>query len=144
MANVVRDKEMQVPINALYRAITDFESYPKFLPEVVSVKREGAASDTEAKVVFEIEVVKKFQYTLHFQMKNPTEVKWTLVESNFFKGNSGLWSLKDLGGNKTQVHYELDVSFGFLVPGWISKKLTETSLPKMFENFEGQARKVAG
>lgn len=144
MANVVRDKEMQVSIGSLYRAITEFESYPQFLPEVVAVKRESDSTESHARITFEIEVVKKFQYTLQFDMQKPTEVKWKLVESNFFKGNSGIWLLKEVAPNKTQVHYELDVSFGFLVPGWISKKLTETSLPKMFENFEAQAKKVGG
>lgn len=142
MANVTRDKEMQVSIGALYRAITDFESYPKFLPEVVDVKTDAASNESTAKVTFEIEVVKKFQYTLQFEMKKTSEVRWRLVESNFFKGNTGLWLLKEIAPGKTAVHYELDVSFGFLVPGWISKKLTETSLPKMFENFEGQAKKL--
>jgi len=46
-----------------------------------------------------------------------------------------------LAENLTAVHYELDVEFGFLVPAWISRKLTEVQLPKMFESFEQEAKK---
>jgi len=109
----------------------------------VSAKVRAGGTETSITVDFELEVVKRFQYALQFQTKKPTEVRWSLVESNFFKTNSGVWSLKSLGAVRTSVHYELDVSFGFLVPGWITKKLTETSLPKMFDSFETQAGKVS-
>ncbi len=141
MANVVRNKVIPVSLNALYKAITEFERYPEFLPEVVSAKRLPGSTDTSCKVTFELEIVKKFQYTLQFEMKAPHEVRWKLVDSNFFKNNDGAWVLKPVSDTETEVHYELDVSFGFLVPGWISKKLTEVSLPKMFDNFESQAKK---
>ena len=136
MAVVTREKEMDVPIEALYAAITRFEDYPKFLPEVVSAKVLPGATPELARVQFEIEVVKRFDYTLEWQMKPGREAKWKLVESNFFKTNSGKWSLTAKDAAHTAVQYQLDVSFGFLVPGWISRKLTEVSLPKMFENFE--------
>lgn len=140
MSSVVKNKVFPVSIESLYRAITDFERYPEFLPEVVSAKKIGS-SDSQCDVQFELEVVKRFQYTLSFSMKAPNEVRWKLKDSNFFKNNDGAWVLKSISPTETEVHYELDVSFGFLVPGWISKKLTEVSLPKMFDNFEAQAKK---
>jgi coenzyme Q-binding protein COQ10 len=140
MANVIREKVIPVPVDALYAAITDFEHYPDFLPEVVAAKKIAGKDPNIVRVTFTLEVVKRFDYTLEFTMTPKTEVKWALIESNFFKTNTGRWGLK-ANGNETQVQYELDVSFGFLVPGWISRKLTEVSLPKMFENFESQAKK---
>ena len=138
MSQVTREKEMTVKPESLYRAITEFESYPKFLGEVVSAKiLEGDSN--RAKVQFELEIVKRFKYVLEFQMQTNQLVSWKLIESDFFKTNEGHWKLS-ANGTGTKVEYALDVSFGFLVPGWISKKLTETSLPKMFESFEGQAK----
>ncbi len=139
MANVDTVKEFNVSADALFKAITDFEKYPEFMPEVVSAKILPGATDKKAQVKFEIEVMKKFEYTLEFSIKK-NEVTWKLVESNFFKKNEGRWNLSP-NGKGVQVHYELEVSFGFLVPGWITKKLTEVNLPQMFDKFEAQAKK---
>lgn len=143
MPQVIRERQMQAPLPAVYQAITDFEAYPKFLGEVVSAKIQPGATKAVARVLFEIEVVKRFAYTLEFRMKEGEEVAWKLVESNFFKTNEGAWRLKDAGGKLTDVKYELNVDFGFMVPGWITKKLTETSLPKMFDSYESRARELA-
>ncbi len=138
MAATYRDRRMHVPIEKLYQAITDFESYPQFVSEVVGVKLLSKEGSTKPKVEFELEVVKRFQYTLEFSLEKPTKVSWKLVESNFFKKNDGAWVLT-ADGNETNARYELDVAFGFMVPSWVSKKLTEVNLPKMMENFEKRA-----
>lgn len=76
-------------------------------------------------------------------MKGSEEVRWKLVDSDFFKKNEGRWVLKEKGNNETEVHYELDVAVVFMVPSWIAKKLTEVNLPKMFESFEVRAKELA-
>ena len=90
-------------------------------------------------VEFELEIIKRFRYRLKFDLKPKSEVRWSLVESNFFKENTGRWVLKPMGKDLTLVTYELDVLFGFLVPGWVTRKLTEINLPRMFDKFEVRA-----
>jgi coenzyme Q-binding protein COQ10 len=141
MSRVSKEKEMDVPSEVLFNVITDFESYPNFVSEVVSVKVIPGASSEKKKVTFELEIMKRFQYTLEFDIA-PQEVRWSLVESNFFKTNEGRWLLKPSGKGKTHATYELEVGFGFLVPGWVTKRLTETSLPKMLDNFEARAKQI--
>lgn len=138
MAQVVRDKTMKVTSKALFDTITDFKSYPKFLPEVKSAEVKSGGSPKKKLVTFEIEVVKRFSYTLEFLISEPSTVSWKLVDSNFFKTNEGKWELKEKG-KSTDVHYELEVGFGFFVPGFITKTLTEVNLPKMFDSFEKEA-----
>jgi len=140
MPMVKREKEMDVPVAKLYRAITEFEAYPQFLPEVVSAKVAPGPSAERRLVTFELEVMKRFSYTLDFSLTDNREAAWKLAESNFFKTNSGRWFLTPISESRTHVLYELDVSFGFLVPGWVSRKLTEVSLPKMFDGFEKRAQ----
>lgn len=144
MSAVAREKEMDVPVEALFKAITDFTAYPEFVSEVVGVEVQKGGTPEKTRVAFELDVIKRFKYTLEFKIVDNKEVSWTLVDSNFFKTNSGKWILKSLPNGKTHATYSLDVSFGFLVPGWISKKLTETNLPRMMESFETQARKIQG
>lgn len=140
---IIREKEMAVPVDSLFKAITDYKSYPKFLSEVVGVKIESEDGKGNARVTFELEVVKRFEYTLEFSAIKNEKVSWKLVKSNFFKNNEGGWHLTSLGKNQTDVKYELEVGFGFLVPGWITKKLTENSLPQMLESFEKRARELS-
>ena len=122
-------------------SITNFEAYPEFLGEVVSAETQEGASKTAARVVFELEVVKRFTYTLDFKMTS-TEVSWDLVDSNFFKLNSGKWTLGE-SADGTDVDYQLEVDFGFFVPKFVAKKLTEVNLPKMFDSFEKRAKELA-
>jgi len=143
MAKVVQDKWMQVSPDKLYAAIADVTKYPDFLSEVVSSTVLPGATENGFRVKFEIEVVKRFSYTLEFMLEPRNRVHWKLIESDFFKKNDGKWELSPKNDG-TQVHYELDVEFGFLVPGWISRKLTEVNLPKMFESFEGAAGRIGG
>lgn len=142
MSKVVREKEMSVSAQSLWKVITDFSKYPEFVDEVVAAKSISPARSDGEKVIFELEVVKRFQYTLEFHRKEGTELSWRLLESNFFKKNEGRWVLRELSSGRTHVLYEVEVAFGFLVPGWVTKKLTEVNLPKMFEAFETRAKEV--
>lgn len=143
MAQVLREKLMAVPADALFKAITEFEHYPDFLSEVVGAKVIKKPSANQVWVQFEIEVVKKFVYVLEFTMNGKEETSWKLIESDFFKKNEGRWVLTAKGSNQTQVQYELEVGVVFLVPSWISKKLTEVNLPKMFDSFESRAKEFS-
>jgi len=137
MASVIRDKEMQVSVQCLWDVITDFEKYPEFVDGVVDVKIKSPGNNPV--VQYELEIIKRFKYELQFQFQPHTEVAWKLVESNFFKVNEGRWLLKELDKNRTQATYEVEVGFGFFVPKWVTKKLTEINLPNMFEAFEQRA-----
>ena len=133
---------MSVPLEALFQAITEFEKYPDFLGEVVGAKVVKKQDPKTVLVQFEIEVVKKFVYTLEFKINGNQEIQWKLLESDFFKKNEGRWVLQSKGPQETEVHYELDVAVVFLIPSWISKKLTEVNLPKMFDSFETRAKEL--
>lgn len=137
---VQRERLFAVPTSTLFKTITDFENYKNFLPEVVESEIVSGKGTHQVRVRFEIEVIKKFVYELDFTLDPEKEVRWKLVKSDFFKVNQGRWVLTP-EGNNTQVRYELEVAVAFLVPGWIAKKLTESSLPQMFEKFEEQSKK---
>lgn len=141
-AKVVKEREMNVSVAALWKVITDYERYPDFVEEVVVAKKLPKSGEKQV-VQFELEVVKRFSYTLEFTEVEHKELSWRLTESNFFKKNDGRWILKDLGGDRLHATYEVDLNFGFMVPGWVTRKLTEVSLPKMLEAFETRAKEKA-
>ncbi len=143
MAKVTREKEMDVSAEALADVILDFEHYPEILGEVKSATPTWSKAKKACSVNFELEVVKRFVYDLKFDVDYPSRVAWTLTKSDFFKENRGSWTLKSLGKKRCHVIYEVEVGFGFLVPGWITKKLTEVNLPKMLDKFETAAKERA-
>ena len=135
---------MGVDIDSLRQAITQFDQYPSFLSEVVGANTIPSEDPNKPQVEFEIEVIKRFRYKLEFDVSDPNNISWRLLESDFFKKNQGSWKLTDKGNGETNVVYELDVGFGLLVPGFVSKKLTEVNLPRLLESFESQAKQVGG
>ncbi len=140
MAKVTKEKEMSVSAEALADVILDFENYPEILGEVKKAVPTWGNEKKDAKVNFELEVVKRFNYDLKFEIDYPAKISWSLMKSDFFKENRGAWIIKKLGEKRCHVTYEVEVGFGFLVPGWITKKLTEVNLPKMLEKFESAAK----
>lgn len=141
MPNVAREKEMNVSRDALRQAILDFNSYPQFLSEVLAAKARPGGTPACTYVDYEVEVLKRFQYTLEFKFDIENEIRWSLYEGKLFKKNEGKWVLEPRGNGKLLARYELDLELGFFVPSWVTKKLTETSLPQLLDNFEKQALK---
>lgn len=136
-----REKIFKVPSEVLYQVITDFGNYKTFLPEVVGSDVVSSQDERLFRVRFEIDFMKKFSYDLEFTLHPKKEVRWRLIESDFFKTNQGRWVL-EAQADATKVQYDLEVGFGFLVPGWITKKLTESNLPQMFDKFEKRAQEL--
>jgi coenzyme Q-binding protein COQ10 len=134
VVNVTPDQLMQV--------ITDYEQYPEFLPEV---KRISVAHRTErsADVTYEIEVIKKLQYTLRIT-RDGLNVRWQFLKGDLFKSNDGGWTLRPEGEGRTHATYSLEVAIGgFIpVPKAITDKLTEQSLPALLDNFKRRAESL--
>lgn len=141
MAKATRDIEMRVGVKQLQAAILDFEKYPSFLNEVVTAKRLPGGTDSNFRVQFELEIIKRFVYVLEFDVTPEKEIAWRLVESDFFKKNEGRWALSPVGEERTRVQYEVDIAVGFLIPGFVSKKLADHNLPSMLSSFEAEAKK---
>jgi ribosome-associated toxin RatA of RatAB toxin-antitoxin module len=141
MPSVAREREMTVSKEALRKAILDFAGYPKFLPEVVSAKERSGGTPQATFVDFELEIIKRFQYTLVFDFHREDEIHWRLHEGKIFKRNQGRWVFKP-GPKNLLAIYELDVELGLYVPGWVTKKLTENNLPRLLENYETRAKEM--
>jgi ribosome-associated toxin RatA of RatAB toxin-antitoxin module len=123
----------------LFKAITGYEAYPQFVEgcKKVSVDRK---SDSQARVSYEVSMMKDVTYTLDHKEDAATgRVEWSLVDSDTFKKNNGLWELKAAGPGKTEVYYKLDVEFKIPVPGFILNRLVKGSLPDMVKSFVKKA-----
>lgn len=139
MAKASLTKVFDVDINKFYEIIVDYDSYPDFVDGVseVNVLKN---SEKGAKVEYHLNLIKQFTYTLELTHKKPNSVSWKLVSGDLFKSNVGAWTLKDLGKGKTEVTYELDVTFKGFAPKMITDKLVKTNLPSMMQSYYERAK----
>jgi len=147
MAAAERSEVINIPLIKFFEVVKDFPRYPEF---VSSVKRTQVLSHSENKsrVHFDIELMKRLEYSIDLTEELDPEHKfaklsWKLADSKFFKVNNGLWSLKALGTDKTEVLYRLELEFTFSVPGFVLKTLVAGALPKAINEFVERARVVS-
>lgn len=143
MAEVTKEFRMKVSADKLAETVLDFENYPEFVDEVVGARTVSRTGEKLA-VEFDLNVIKRFRYVLAFDVetpaKGPKRIAWRLLESDLFKENRGEWLIESDGPDGAKVHYTVEVAAKVPLPGWVLRKLTETNLPKMMENFESAAR----
>ncbi len=139
MATATRTEIVDVEINKLYDVITDYAKYADFVDGVSSTKV-ISQSDTSAKVEYSVNMIKSFKYTLATTQVRPTKVSWVLESGDLFKKNEGQWTLKDIGGGKTEVIYTLEVDFKMFAPNSILTALTQKNLPIMMQSFFKRAK----
>jgi coenzyme Q-binding protein COQ10 len=140
MAKAERTEVFDVPVEKFYKAIIDYRAYPSFVDGVqsVEVQNESAAGATTK---FSIKIMKEISYTLKLKHTPNMEVSWSLVSGDMMKINNGKWTLKDLGNNKTEVTYWLEVELKGFIPGlgMIEKTLVSTNLPLTMKAFGKRA-----
>lgn len=144
MAKAEFHEVLNIGKDKLLAAITAYENYPQFVEGCTAVQVEQRGNGT-AKVRYQVHVMsQEVNYTLdHQEHLAQGRVEWSLVDSNFFRKNSGHWEIKDAGPGKSDVLYALEVEFKVPVPGFILNRLVKGSLPGMVRNFEEQAKKTS-
>lgn len=140
MPGAVKEKLMTVSLESLRRAILEFDKYTDFLPEVKLSKVRPGGTPQKTLVDFEIEVIKRFAYTLEFDFSTEKEIRWRLHDGKIFTKNEGRWILEARGPKQTHATYELEIALNLFVPGWVTKKLTENNLPRLLDSYEERAR----
>ena len=134
--------EVDVPPAQLMRVVTDFASYPAFLPameeaSVLAHVDEGTRASWTVR--FAVRVVRRLGYTLRLEREGDLRLRWSLLEGAF-KSNEGGWVLEPLdGGARTRATYEVDLDVGMFVPGSVMKSVVEQDLPRTLAAFKARA-----
>lgn len=150
MAAAERKEVLNIPLKAMFQAVSDYGAYSEFVTGMKKSKVIGPTADgTAKKAEFELEMIKRIAYSIVVSEKldeatGMAEVKWTLDASDFMKRNDGKWTMKALGPNQTEVLYSLEIEFNFPAPGFILKGLVANSLPTAIREFYERALKIKG
>jgi coenzyme Q-binding protein COQ10 len=135
MASATRSIVIDAPPERVFDVVSDYEKYPEFLSEVKSIRTSGRQGN-QVDIHYEVDVMKRIRYTLRMTEDKPQGVKWTFVEGEVMKDNTGGWVLEALPDGKTKATYTVDVALGLLVPKALVTAMVESSLPKMLEAFK--------
>lgn len=142
MAGAKHTTVFDVPLEALWDVITDYEGYPEFVADLESlevIKREKNV--TYATYVIAM-MGKKVKYTLKHNETPKKKLAWEMTEGEMFKFNNGGWDLKEKGEDKVEATYTVDVGFPMFlpIPKSVIDTLTTTKLPSMMKAFEDRAK----
>jgi len=133
---------VNVPLEKMFRAITDYEAYPR-ISHMIQKVQILESEDSKVKARFDLEMIKQLYYEIEIQSelshdKSFGVIEWSLIRSDLLTRNNGKWELSAMG-NSTEVTYSLDIDFNMPVPGFMKKKMVAKSLPKTIEEFRDYA-----
>ena len=136
--------EIDVPMDALYETLVDFDGYADFLGEVSECRRVGGEDGVHL-VDYTIQVIKRIQYQLKFVEERPNRLTWSLSSpGKLIAENNGSWELEDIDGARTRATYSLDVKPRVFVPRAVITRLTTITLPSLLKQFKAEAERRHG
>jgi ribosome-associated toxin RatA of RatAB toxin-antitoxin module len=139
MPSSVQNITIQTTPAEMMAVITDFASYPDFLPEME--RAEVLLAEPGAwEVRFTVRVIRQLSYTLRLVQLDPLTLQWSLLEG-VFRSNDGGWSLAARSEGGTTASYRIDVQIGMFVPGNIVNSLVERGLPQTLQRFKDEAER---
>jgi ribosome-associated toxin RatA of RatAB toxin-antitoxin module len=143
MASASKTVQMNVPIDKIWEVITNYQNYPNFVENIHRVREISKDSNQNISVYeYFIEIMgKEISYTIEHHENPKTKMQWKLVDSNFLKSNEGFWELVEMPNGTTQVTYSVSIDFKIPVPSLILNGIVKSTLPKMLESFENEAKK---
>lgn len=138
MAEIKEEVTINAPREHVFAVISDFERYPEFLPETVSVAILERNGDT-LRAEFELEMLMRISYTVEMTLNAPESMRWTLLEGRMLQKNTGSWVLAAIDERTTKATYTLDVELTRAIPAGVSERLAGSSLPQTVRRFKDRA-----
>jgi len=134
MPTARKSVEIQASPEQIMDVLTDFESYPTFLPEIKHTEL-LETDGQEWEVKFTVDVIRHLDYTLRLIKVSDTVLKWSLVEG-VFRSNEGSWELQSLSQCVTLATYDIEIEIGMYVPGNILRSLVDNALGETLHRFK--------
>ncbi len=140
MPSATRTIEIEAPPSVVMGVITDFPSYPSFLPDMKEA-RVVRHTDHEWEVAFALALIRDLHYTLRLVQSSPLAISWSLVEGAF-QANDGRWVLEPRSnGTRTFASYTISIQVATFLPGSIVKGLVDLALPNTLVRFKTEAER---
>jgi coenzyme Q-binding protein COQ10 len=126
-----------------YKITTDYINYPQFLSEVKECKVLKTEASGRKLVEYNVSLIKTFKYTLWMTEIEPHTVSWEFAGGDIFKSMQGSWKITEQA-EKCKAVYQVEATFGLLVPGFITKGLLDVNFPNMISAYHKRIKVLYG
>lgn len=127
---------------AIFAILQDVASYPNWSASIKSVEisgSDGSGNPVKASLKVEAGVLKDRVALEYDWSKAPAEISFTLEEANLLTEMSGIFSLKAIDGDTTEVTYRLKVDLSMPVPDMMRKKQEQATIDQELAKLKAHA-----
>jgi ribosome-associated toxin RatA of RatAB toxin-antitoxin module len=115
----------------IFAILKDLDSYPQWSASIKSVEiaeRDGSGNPSKAYLKVEAGVLKDRVSLDYDWSKAPSEISFTLEDAGLLTEMSGVFTLKSLDADTTEVSYKLKVALSMPVPDIMRKKQEQATI----------------
>ena len=135
---------IDAPASLCYRAIADFEAYPRWSSPITKINVLDRYPDGFARrVEFFMDMkLRTVRYVLEYAWQPPHRLSWKYAEGDL-KDIVGSYLFEPAGADRTNATCSQAVSLGFWVPSLILRPLEQTALRQSVLEFKTEAERRA-
>lgn len=141
---VVATGVINVPIHKVWKALTDYGAYSRYMPRVSSSQlqtRNGNNAVCTMKLDLPFPLQGTWYTNRYLESPQNHTIRWEMIKGSI-KDNQGSWQLKKQG-NATFGTYTVRTHLGSLpIPNWMIDTASKQTVPSIFEAVENYARKL--
>lgn len=122
---------IDAPLDAVTQVLFAFEKYPEWSTSIKSVEalaRNEAGQITKVKMTIDAGMMKDRVILDYDWSQAPLRLSFSLDDADLLTGMDGVYTLKSIDEETTQITYELTVSLSMPIPAMMRQKAEKTSI----------------
>jgi len=122
---------IDVPINEVQEALFALDKYPEWSTQIKSaeaITRDDQGRITKVKMTIDAGMM-KYRPTLDYDWSEaPSKLRFSLEDADLLTGMDGVYSIKSIDEDTTEVTYELEVSLSMPIPAMMRQKAEKATI----------------
>jgi uncharacterized membrane protein len=122
---------IDAPINQVQEALFALDKYPEWSTQIKSAKaitRDDQGRITKVKMTIDAGMMKD-RPTLDYDWSEaPSKLRFSLEDADLLTGMDGMYSIKSIDEDTTEVTYELEVSLSMPIPAMMRQKAEKATI----------------
>jgi uncharacterized membrane protein len=122
---------IDAPINQVQEALFALDKYPEWSTQIKSaeaITRDDQGRITKVKMTIDAGMMKD-RPTLDYDWSEaPSKLRFSLEDADLLTGMDGMYSIKTIDEDTTEVTYELEVSLSMQIPAMMRQKAEKATI----------------